>query len=101
MRRWRWVLLHDAVVVVLAAAVAVLALARGGTGDADIGLGLLALPLMALGLPWSLLYVVDPYRFDDAPYLVRAVVAFGPAFLNVLLHAAGAGWWRRRRGRIA
>jgi hypothetical protein len=98
MRRWKLLTAHAAVVVALSVAVLVFALAtHDQSDDANIGLGLLMLPLVALGLPWSLLYLLDPYRFDGAPDLVRFAVALAPAFLNVVLHAVIARWWRARR----
>jgi hypothetical protein len=97
MRRWKLLTAHAAVVVVLTVAVLILAVATGdGSNDPNIGLGLLMLPLAALGLPWSLLFLIDPYRFDGAPDAVRFAVGVAPAFLNVVLHAVVARWWRRR-----
>ncbi|MBD0323030.1 MAG: hypothetical protein ICV72_06535 [Aldersonia sp.] len=98
MRRWKLLTAHAAVVVALSIAVLVLALATADeSNDPNIGLGLLMLPLLALGLPWSVFFIRDPYRFDGVPGAVLFVVALAPAFLNVVLHVVFAAWWRRRR----
>lgn len=90
----RAVLLHLALVVLLTLAFASLAAAGRGEADADIGAGLAVLPLLVpLGLPWSILYLSNPYAFDDVSTPLRLLVLLGPAYLNVLLHAL----WRRRR----
>ncbi|MEV0397377.1 hypothetical protein [Polymorphospora rubra] len=95
-RRGRIVLLvHAAVVLVLALAFLVLDANSGP--DANIGAGLVGLPLLALGLPWSLFYFADPYAFGDVAAAVRLLAIVGPAVLNVVLHALV--WWlvgRRR-----
>jgi hypothetical protein len=97
MRRWKLLTAHAAVVVGLTLAVIVFAaVTHDEGGGANIGLGLLMLPLVALGLPWSLVYLLDPYAYDGAPDAVRYAVGFAPAYLNVALHAALTRWWRRR-----
>ena len=64
---------------------------------ANIGAGLVALPLLAAGLPWSVPFLVDPYRFDGVPQSAWYVVALGPAVLNVALHAVVMAVVRSRR----
>ena len=54
---------------------------------ANIGLGLVLLPLIGLGLLWSLPVVVNPYRFDELSVAAQAALDLGPAYLNVALHA--------------
>ncbi|MDP9460113.1 MAG: hypothetical protein M3Q22_07630 [Actinomycetota bacterium] len=73
---------------------------RHGIAETPRGLVQLALPLMALGLPWNLPTFIDPYQFDGLSPLLWSLVYFGPAFLDVALH--GALFWfvsRRRRRR--
>ncbi|MEV0733187.1 hypothetical protein [Polymorphospora sp. NPDC050346] len=95
-RRGRIVLLvHAAVVLVLVLAFVVIDANSGP--DANIGAGLVGLPLLALGVPWSLFYFADPYAFDDVAAPLRLLAIAGPAVLNVVLHALV--WWlvgRRR-----
>lgn len=43
--------------------------------------------MLALGLPWTLPMIIDPYAFDMWPGPIWYLVAVGPAILNVLLHA--------------
>ena len=62
---------------------------------ANIGLGIAGLPLLALGLPWSLLAVRDAYFVDGLPYAAWYLFALGPAFLNVVLHLVVFGAARR------
>jgi hypothetical protein len=54
---------------------------------ANIGLGLALLPLIGLGLTWSLPVVVDPYRLDELSVAAQAALELGPAYLNGALHA--------------
>jgi hypothetical protein len=57
-------------------------------GDADIGKGLVGLALLGLGLPWTLLIsLINPHTYNGLTPVVRGVVDFGPAVLNVFLHA--------------
>lgn len=51
-----------------------------------IGLGLFALPLLALGLPWSWPAISNPYQFDGLSPIPWTLATFGPAMLNVILH---------------
>lgn len=91
----RWVLLHLAVVVGLTAAFIILIVATPPNTGANIGAGLVGLALLIpLGLPWSLPALVNPYFFDHWSDAARAVLDFGPAYLNVVLHAL---WWRLSR----
>lgn len=53
---------------------------------ANIGAGILLLPLLALGVPWSLPVITDPYRFDQVADALWYAVNLGPALLNVVLH---------------
>ena len=100
----RWALLgaHAAVVATLTAgAVIFIADTPAGWGatDATFGLALFALPLLVLGLPWSLAYPVvlfgvglfsrgdDPAPQRFAADLVVALAMLAPAVVNVVLHA--------------
>lgn len=94
----RWVLAHLFVVAALTVGFALLILSTPPNTGANIGAGLVAMPLLIpLGLPWSLPFFVNPYDFDDWSPASRAVVMFGPAYLNVALHAL---WWRRGRSLV-
>jgi hypothetical protein len=84
---------HASVVALLTAAFVLLSVA------ADAGAGLLGLPLVALGVPWSLPVLLDPSVFDGASAGLSLTVAFGPAWLNLALHAAALVWTARRHGR--
>lgn len=93
--RPRWVLAHLLVVVALTLGFVLLVGSTPPNSGVNIGAGLVAMPLLVpLGLPWSLAFIVDPGDFDDWSDATRAVVMFGPAYLNVALHAL---WWRRGR----
>ena len=95
---WPWVLLTHAGVVALLTGLFVVLMAAGSPEDgANIGAGLAALPLIPLGLPWSLPAAVDPYRWDMVPTVLRLGVMIAPAWLNVVLHGALFAWSRRRR----
>lgn len=100
----RWVLLgaHAAVVATLTTgAVVFIAHTPAGWGatDAAFVLGLFALPLLVLGLPWSLAYFVvlggvgllsrgdDPAPQRFTADLVVASAMLAPAAVNVVLHA--------------
>ncbi|BEL06271.1 hypothetical protein Q0Z83_044620 [Actinoplanes sichuanensis] len=73
--------LHAVTVLVLLLAYVVLA-----PFGAPLLLPMLA--LTALGMPWSIPFLWDPYMLDDAHILVRHLVMVAPAILNVLLHGA-------------
>lgn len=93
-----WLVAHAAVVVVCTALFELIVAATPPEAGFNFGVVFVALPLMALGLPWNLPTFIDPYQFDGLSPLVWSVVYFGPAFLNVALH--GALFWfvsRRRR----
>jgi hypothetical protein len=70
---------HAVVVAILGAAF--LAVAWPPTPDANIGAGVLALPLLAVGAPWSLLSF---FASTDHGYELALVAA---AVLNLALHA--------------
>jgi len=80
-------LVHGGVVGLLTA-VFLLRAATSPAIGADIGLGLIGLPILLLGLPWTLHYLVDPYAYDGLPDAVRYAVTLLPAAINVALHAA-------------
>ena len=69
----------------------------------NLGAGLLLLPLLPLGLPWSLPVITDPYRFDPAAETLAHAFFFAPAVLNVALHGLVLAVFfvvrRRRRAR--
>ena len=88
---------HIAVVALLMVLLAVMVGADGDGPDANIGAGLVLLPLIALGLPWSLVFFFDPYSFDDASTVVYVLVSIGPAVVNIVLHWAIGRWLRKRR----
>ena len=83
----RRVAVHAAVVAVLLLLVTAARLAGGAADGADVGAGLAALPLLALGFPWTLLLFVDPARSYDLPTAAWYLVTLGPAVLDVVLHA--------------
>lgn len=93
----RVLLIHAAVVVVLLILLVGLEVASSPDAGANIGAGLVALPLMALGMPWSLAGLIDPYAFGHWSDEARYGVWFGPAIFNVALHAGVAALRRRRR----
>lgn len=92
----RWLLAHLALVCGLALLVVLLVMTTPEEAGANIGAGLVALPLLGLGLPWSLPFLIDPYRFDTWSVTASFVFSLGPAFLNVLLHGLALRAWRRR-----
>jgi hypothetical protein len=83
----RWLTVHAAVVAVLLGLVAL-----PGVGPTPAGV-----PLLGLGLPWTLLLLVDAGRLYGLPAAGWYVVTLGPAVVNVLLHAVAVRWWGRRR----
>lgn len=87
---------HAALVAVLLAGFCVLRIAGAGP-DANIGLGLVGLPLIGLGLPWSWPHLSTPELYDQLPAILWWPAAFGPAVLNVGLHALAVRRLRRRR----
>ena len=97
-RAWPWVLIgHATSVALLTVAFLLMSAAGGADGGANIGAGLVASPLLPLGLPWSLPFIADPYRFDGLSPALWFAVAFGPAWLNVALHGLFFGLAGRRR----
>lgn len=62
---------------------------------AAVGFLLPGVPLLLLGLPWSLYFCADPYAFDNAGTVTVHLMIIGPAVVNVLLHGA----YRHVRGR--
>ncbi|GAA1389933.1 hypothetical protein GCM10009613_29730 [Pseudonocardia kongjuensis] len=96
-RRPMWtVRIHAALVAVLLAAFCALRIAGAGP-DANIGAGLVGLPLIGLGLPWSWAHLASPELYDRLPALLWWPAAFGPAVLNVGLHALAVRLRRRSR----
>ena len=94
---WSWFLLAHVVLVVLLTVIAVLLFVTTDPADgANIGLGLVLLPLIGLGLPWSLPVVVDPYWLDEFSVAAQAALELGPAYFNVALHALVFAVGRRR-----
>jgi len=87
--------IHAAVVAAFVILFLAMALAFSDGIGANIGAGIALLPVLALGLPWTLPMIIDPYAFDSWPRPIWYLVAVGPAVLNVLLHAALVA--RRRR----
>lgn len=112
-RRWYLsplLVIHTVVVVGLAAtSLAFFLVTFEGEVGADIGAGLIALPLIPLGLPWSLPNIYDkfvapilPMSAYDYPYpcwteAVEWTALYGPALLNVVLHALLTRRLARRR----
>jgi hypothetical protein len=96
MARRLFLILHVALVAILAVVLAVVTGAHDSP-DANIGAGLVLLPLIALGLPWSLLYFVLPISLDDASTLVYVLVSIAPAVLNIVVVQLVLRWRRRRR----
>jgi hypothetical protein len=84
----RILLAHAAVVLVLLALfIAMYANIPTKAGPTYVvGLTLPYVPLLVLGLPWSLGYLNDPYAYDDVDRITRLVVMLGPAVLNVVVH---------------
>lgn len=86
-RIWTWLFgVHAALVLGLLLLFVLVAELTNPTGGANIGAGILLLPLLPLGLPWSLPVIVDPYRFDPAAESLVYTVYLGPALLNVAVH---------------
>jgi hypothetical protein len=100
-RAWPVLLIfHAALVALLLAAFFGMVWSTGPGDGAAIGAGLVALPLLVLGLPWSVpALTVDPSVLDGIPLAVHALVDFGPAVLNLALHAAIFALHERRRSR--
>lgn len=90
---------HTAIVAVLTTVFVALIESTSPEEGANIGAGIVGLPLLALGLPWSSVFLIDPYRFDGLSALSWYVVALGPAFLNVALHGVVIAVVRTRRKR--
>ena len=83
--------------LVAALTVLFLVLSFAWTTDANIGAGLVALPLLALGLPWSIPFLANPYRFDALSTVALHALIVGPALLNLAIHAAARAFASRRR----
>jgi hypothetical protein len=96
MARRLFLIVHVAIVAILAVVLAVVT-GSHDTPDANIGAGLVLLPLIALGLPWSLLYFVLPIELDDASTLVYVLASIAPAVLNIVVVQLVLRWRRRRR----
>jgi hypothetical protein len=94
---FRWLVAHAAVVVVCTVLLFVIVVATPPEAGFNFGVVYVGLPLLALGLPWNLLSVVDPYELDGLPLLLRTLADFGPAFLNLAIHGA-LFWFVSRRG---
>ena len=63
---------------------------------ANIGAGLAGLPLMVLGLPWTLPWLLDPYRFDGLSNVAHYAWLLVAAIANVVVHGVVAGARARR-----
>ncbi len=87
--------IHAGMVAAFVLLFLVMALAFSDGVGANIGAGIALLPVLALGLPWTLPMIINPYAFDTWPEPIWYLVALGPAVLNVLLHATLVA--RRRR----
>jgi len=96
MARRLFLIVHVAIVAILAVVLAVVT-GSHDTPDANIGAGLVLLPLIALGLPWSLLYFVLPIELDDASTLVYVLASIAPAVLNIVVVQLVLRWRRRSR----
>jgi hypothetical protein len=97
--RPRWgVVIHAAAVVLLSAPFIWRVVTYSGP-DADIGAGLLLLPILALGLPWTIPFVVDPYAYDGLAPVVWYSLVIGPAVVNVIIHALLTHLIRRNTAR--
>jgi hypothetical protein len=95
---WPWLLFaHAVIVAALTTLFLVLHRTTAPEEGANIGAGIVALPLLALGLPWSFPFFINPYRFDGLTERSWYVVALGPAVLNVVLHGAALVVARTRR----
>lgn len=95
--RWKLLALH--VVVVLALLVGYYAIDIGIDPEdgTNAGKGLPALLLIAPGLPWSLVVWSETWGTEAPADLRFQLSAFGPAVINVLLHAAYRFYqWRLR-----
>jgi hypothetical protein len=92
----RWLIAHAVLVGVLLVVFAALALAHDPDDGANIGAGIALLPILALGLPWSVPAWLDPDAVRGLGPVLWSVLALGPAVLNVGLHAAVRGLLRRR-----
>lgn len=95
---------HAAPVLVLIALFLALVLPTLGQPDANIGAGIALLPLLVLGVPWSLPQIIDPYQLDSTTRALGFLAFLGPAVLNVVLHAAVhvvVGRRRARRSQVA
>jgi hypothetical protein len=96
----RWLVAHAVVVVVCTVLFGLIVFATPPEAGFNFGVVYVGLPLLALGLPWNMATFIDPYQFDGLSLVLRSLVEFGPAFLNLAIH--GALFWivsrRRERG---
>lgn len=75
--RWPWVFgVHVALVLGLSLLFGIVTDLGDDADGANVGAVILLLPLLPLGLPWSLPLIIEPYRFDSV----------APAVLNVVIH---------------
>ncbi|NJC69240.1 hypothetical protein HC031_05835 [Planosporangium thailandense] len=94
----RVLLWSHALVVTLLLVLLYVMTASGPQADANIGAGAVSLVLLGLGLPWTpLLWLVDPQTLDSMAPVIRALMYFGPAVVNVALHAAIPSLIKRMR----
>jgi hypothetical protein len=90
-RARRLLTVHAIAVAALTALYGLLAAVALGAPDAGptSGVALLPawLPLMLLGMPWSLVFCANPYAFDGLSEFGHHAVIVGPAWLNLAVHA--------------
>jgi len=103
-----WVLWWVHLVIVAMLIGGGIAIVEGTPPDDGVNFAIVftALPLLVLGLPWSLLQVLSTYAVEDflfahlpgpVAYVGLYVLADGPALLNVVVHAVVLIALRRRR----
>lgn len=95
--RLRLFVWHVLVVVLLLTLFVLMVATTSPNEGANIGAGLVGLPLLVLGLPWTLPVLVNPYWFDHWSDAAHYALWFGPAFVNIAIHAALIAAARRRR----
>ena len=96
---FRWLVAHAAVVVGCTVLYELIVWATPPEAGFNFGVVYVALPLEALGLPWNLFSLIDPYQLDGLSPWMWSLATFGPAFLNLAIH--GVLFWllSRRRTR--